>query len=808
MVQTLAKEEAQNRKRDPIQLAFENPMGFLSLQQQLFSDEITRAKYFPEGETDQVSLFNRIRADIKGDVSKLGEANFLRSVYGNENVLERADGNFFIREAPGKTFVELNPKGFQMKDIAELSGEAVVVAPTLFTSNPWLAGLYAIGGGTALQAIAETVPGETDIEKGDRLKKIAAEGVFGTAGQYGANVVIDFFSRLGVKNFIVNKALKAIEKRGAMGKEFLERGQELEKKVGRLTFGELTGEAGLKAIEDFLRGYYLTRGATVDMKDAQLNTAKNAILDFIKTSYNAANDPMAKRTGVSLGANITDSFKKVLDSFVDLRQKNATKMYNEIKFVNDSAGKQIDVSTMPVIKIDQINATLDDMIKTASRNQDDTLYQSLTKWQDNINRNAKDGLLPYEIFDDQMKIFSAASYGKGSAFKNLETAAQRRPAKQIFTAFNKALDDTIESFDGGFTASADDAINSQVASNLKKARDQYRADSELIDQLENSFIRDFIAPGATKSKAAVVDRFQKLQPEEIETAFQLLKANGEDLVIEDIKKSFITDVFEDSLTAIKDLDLSQMSTAEVGRVIKQVFEPNKFLDNLTQKVGDERLKVLFNDAELDRLADITEYIQRVNFNDVKPKAAILDIIISFINPKEALIRLAGLRKMTNLMFNTEGIDALKAAFKALESDQPVNELYKTIGGDLLNFYLLAETEPKDYLQEYLDVSAPYYTSPLETSIPAQFQKAAERRFSPEYEQEQQKVLQDLQSFNMPSPNVNRGQGADVVPPIAGPINPQTVASLESVGLPLFNAAEGGIVDLYESKKFKRPQVVA
>ena len=43
---------------------------------------------------------------------------------------------------------------------------------------------------------------------------------------------------------------------------------------------------------------------------------------------------------------------------------------------------------------------------------------------------------------------------------------------------------------------------------------------------------------------------------------------------------------------------------------------------------------------------------------------------------------------------------------------------------------------------------------------------------------------------------------------SGATNPQTMGSLESVGLPLFNAAEGGIVDLYESKKFKKPQVVA
>jgi hypothetical protein len=73
------------------------------------------------------------------------------------------------------------------------------------------------------------------------------------------------------------------------------------------------------------------------------------------------------------------------------------------------------------------------------------------------------------------------------------------------------------------------------------------------------------------------------------------------------------------------------------------------------------------------------------------------------------------------------------------------------------------------------------------------------------------------------PQVSRGDtGIDVIAPIEipkidvasigggqmGGINPQIMAGLESVGLPLFNVAEGGIVDLYESKKFKKPQVVA
>jgi len=61
----------------------------------------------------------------------------------------------------------------------------------------------------------------------------------------------------------------------------------------------------------------------------------------------------------------------------------------------------------------------------------------------------------------------------------------------------------------------------------------------------------------------------------------------------------------------------------------------------------------------------------------------------------------------------------------------------------------------------------------------------------------------IEPINIPQVDIASlgGQGS-------GATNTQTMAGLESVGLPLFNAADGGIVDLYESKKFKRPQVVA
>lgn len=814
-VQQESKQEALKQKSS-LDLAIKDPLSFLKLQENYFQDPYLQEKYFPKGKSDEIGLFDRIRADIKGDVSKVGEKNFLNEIFGEGNVIEREDGNFFIREEPGKTYVELNPEGFQFADIAELSGEAIITAPTLATSNPWLAGLYAIGGGTALQGIAETIPGETEIEAGDRLKSLAAEGVFGAGGQWAANGLIDFFSKMGIKNFITKKALNALEKRGKAGEGYFERGLELEKKIGPLSFGELSGEPALKAIEDFLRSYWLTRGSAQPIGTAQLNAARDAMLKFMQTTYNYANDPMAKRTGERVGGQLVKSFKSVLDSFVNIRRQKADDLYNSIKFVTDSTGKQVDISGMPTIRINEIDSQLDTMIKEAAENQDDRLYRDLVDWKDKITKKVsikEDGsmLIPYESFNTFLKLFSKASYGKGTVFKNLDTAAQRYPAKEIFTAFNNALDDTIKAYDGGLTTSADDAINSQVAFNLKKARDTYKKDTQAIEDLENSFIGDFIAPGAKKSKAAVLKRFQNLQPEEIEQAFDLLKTTGNGDVIDSIKKSFVRDVFEDSRATVLDLDLDKMDVVQQGDVIKKIFEPNKFLQTLDQKVGEDRLKVLFDEKELAELTDILEYIQRVNFNNVKPRAGIFDIILSFVQPTQAALRLIGLNRATELFFSPKGRKSLKAAFEALQSDKPLNELPKNIAGSLLNFYMVSESVPEDYLEKFLDqINIPQvsFENIAAPSIQQQIQQSAEERFSPDYQEEQEQTLQDLQSFNIPSPEVSRGQGVDVIPPLSTPINPRTVASLESVGMPLFTAAEGGIVDLYESKKFKKPQVVA
>ena len=64
MVQIQSKEEALEQgsdKKSSYQLAVEQPMDFMKLQDLLFNDDIQRAKLFPEGESNQVSQSRSIK---------------------------------------------------------------------------------------------------------------------------------------------------------------------------------------------------------------------------------------------------------------------------------------------------------------------------------------------------------------------------------------------------------------------------------------------------------------------------------------------------------------------------------------------------------------------------------------------------------------------------------------------------------------------------------------------------------------------------------------------------------------------------
>ena len=181
-----------------------------------------------------------------------------------------------------------------------------------------------------------------------------------------------------------------------------------------------------------------------------------------------------------------------------------------------------------------------------------------------------------------------------------------------------------------------------------------------------------------------------------------------------------------------------------------------------------------------------------------------------------------LRSMSNILGDPK---KARAFYKAMDQKTAYKTRYS-------NFVRLVKMYTTDVAKEQFEEGTEAYEQhKREMDELTQFYQLIEKTLNEmpdDYQGDvfEEQMLNDVETINSApkaEDQVSRGQGnIPFINPIeipqvnlaslggqgGGATNPQTMNSLQSVGLPLFQAAEGGIVDLYESKKFKKPQVVA
>lgn len=811
--------------------------NFLSIIAQLEQQD---PNLFPKGKTNRVKFKDRLIADLKEGVSKAGEINYVKSIYGNENAFSDKDGNIIFRDGPGYSWEAYNPEftGTNIEEMflqpIEMASETIQFGPAMLTSNPITASLAMAGGDAALQYISSLFPGEENLDNEERAFRIVSNAVLGGSTQWAANGFLNWITSVNpIKNFATKNIVKTIKgEKGSEARAFYEEGLRLQEKIGTLSLAELSGDKFLRQIEDFLRGYYLTRGQGADLAFEQIEATAKSIQNMMKQLY-------GKQGGAPLGNKITNAYNDILENLILQRKDNANIGFGNLtKLTDKKTGRVVDFGEIPLINTTNFIAKLDELIKQykPKGTGDNSMYQALIDAKASIvDDTAGEGVLTALEFQNLISQYSAAAAGTGSVFKDLAAASQKRPARELLDALNNDLTQTVESSLMGNVQLKEmsETIQSAIANNLIKVRDKYKTDSDLIKLLEDSFLSSFIQTGK-KSAEDIVAQFGKLSATELDDALKFLKDNGYDDVIQQMKATIIEDAFIKGLRPIEDLTLEAEKLAKATKtgargpftkatgpdiatqsnkfdpiVFKDILDPVKFMQNLTKSLRGtaggtkSKAEVLFSKEELSEIQDVLEYIRRANFSRVSPKASMLDIVLGFVNIPGLVARAGGMNYLSKLLLTNQGRQGLENFIAIQTGEKQLKDLTKAAAGDVL-FFMEAmmdyQTDIATYGAEYGKKAKGLYEKYLEgeeVSSPA-----IPKVTAPETE------FLDLQSFNMPSPNVNRGQGADVIPPIAGPINPQTVASLESVGLPLFNAAEGGIVDLYESKKFKKPQVVA
>ena len=787
---------------------------------------------YPKGKSDKVAFKDRLFADLKEGVSKAGEIGYVKNLYGEDNVFSDIDGNIVFRDEPGASWEAYNPE-FSADNVSEMfiqpiemASEVVQFGPAMFTANPITAALTMAAGEGALQFISSSLPGEENLTNEERAFRVVSNGVLGGSTQWAANGFLNWITTVNpVKNFATKNIVKTIKgKKGSEAREFFEEGLRLQEKYGALSLSEISGDKFLRQIEDFLRGYYLTRGQGADLAFEQITNTATAIQNMMKQLY-------GKQGGPLLGNKISTAYNNILDNLIKNRKVRADEGFaNLSKLKDQNSGKIVDFSEIPLLNTNNFVAKLDELIAQYKPmgTGDDSLYRSLLDARASLlDDTGGEGVLTALQFQNLISQYSSAAAGTGSVFKDLGAAAQKRPSRELLDALNKDLDQTIES---GLLGNVQlkqmsNTIQTAVAKNLQKVRDDYKIDSDLITALENSFLSGFIQTGK-KSADDIVNQFTKLSAQETEEALKFLRDNGYDDVIQQMKATLVEDSFIKSLRPIEDLTLEAEKLSKATRaggqargavqsnkfdplVFKDILDPVRFMQNLNKSLkgtaggGKGKAEILFSKEELKEIGDVLEYIRRANFSRVSPKASMLDIVLGFVNLPGLVARAGGMNYLSKLLLTKQGRDGLENFIALQTGEKQVKDLTKNMAANVVFF-----TESMmDYQTEFATTGS-YYGQELLDDVKKKAEEFIPKIQAPESEFiEMEPDTQNSQSFNIPSPQVSRGQGVDVIPPLSSPINPQTVASLESIGMPLFNAKEGGLASL-DTNKFKRPQVVA
>lgn len=162
--------------------------------------------------------------------------------------------------------------------------------------------------------------------------------------------------------------------------------------------------------------------------------------------------------------------------------------------------------------------------------------------------------------------FGDASKGTRTLWKDLDAANHTRPAKQLFAALNRDLDDAVKAGGSG-------------ANELKLARDNYRTLSKEIDKVRDSAISKILGTKQTPTATQIEEGFKRMDPEQIKDVMKILGKS--DVALKQKAQRFWIE---------RHLDKA-MEPAEAGL---PVFSPEKMLD-LTKGDNFKKFKAIFDD---------------------------------------------------------------------------------------------------------------------------------------------------------------------------------------------------------------------
>jgi hypothetical protein len=566
------------------------------------------------------------RAGLGVKMTPEGKAGYLEKFYGKGNVQTDPSGQFFVRE--GGEWRSVDSPGLSAGDTAEaLTPLGIEIAPALLSRRSTVKGQAGAGAaGAALrQGVSEMLPGDDALTLGDRLLRVGTDAALAGGSQFVVNRVVGLFD--WARNYGKNRTSKAMED------PYAQEGLKLEQKTGiPMDVGQITGDKTILGVTGFLRRSPLSANKYQEFDDQQLATAVNKLDTTLDTvSRGKVGDATA-------GASIQRTFDDALTKALTKRRNQAD---SDFAAVDKAAGGQgtIDMTAT----VEAIDAQIRQFSSLSLDDATDKVLKNLAKFKENIE--GKGGRVTAQELNRELQKFGLASAGRGLVLDINDKAQSRGVATTIFKALNEDLDHAAGSLDPRAT----------LAQQLKAARDNYKTNSQAVEDLKEGVLGRYFGVGYDKDPTRTARMIKGMTPTElghVVTVFNSVDPDGLRL----IRRNFL----EDALKAAK------LPAGQQGKGVN--FSAGKFVNALPD---EDQMRVLFRDdpGALKQMGDVVKVLTRIANHGgtagspTNPLNTVWDVVkgVFTINPvswvKTGAVIL-GTRQLADIMTTQKGRQAL------------------------------------------------------------------------------------------------------------------------------------------------------
>lgn len=545
--------------------------------------------------TAKSDVTNLERAGLSVKITPEGKTSYLQSMYGPENVHVLDNGSAFVKNKEGQ-WAQVDEPAFTAGDLADIAGPALEAIPAsiagVMTASPVGAGVGGAAGSLLRQAVSSSLPGSDEMSVADRVQMPFVDALIAAGTQGAVNGAFRGVDWAKPRNMVARHVQKQQKT------QFAKEGADLNK-VGPLTMGQETGSRALLMSEGVARQMPSSADDVFKFDQFQLSSAVGK-LDGLLQSFRKGMGEGAD----TVGSKISTTYKGAVDKVLKIRRMQADVDFGEVSKL--SGNSRILPTNNTTSELDRIIADLDvpgggdataslvsrikslrsKLVGTPEKTVSGSIVSTDGKPILSETIPAQSAKVSANQMNRLLQIYGSASKGTAQLFKDIDKAQQRGIATRLFVALQRDLDEAADTMGEGSVATA-----------LKKARDNYRANSQGLGKLEETVIGRMLDSNVPPAPEAIANKFMSMHPSEIRAVVSVLK-QADQSSVDSVKRYMLEEIMRKSAPS---------SSAQTANGI--AFSGAKFNTELSKQVG--RMKEIYTLSEINQISMVSKYLGRL-----------------------------------------------------------------------------------------------------------------------------------------------------------------------------------------------------